>query len=304
LKDKAASTVASHLFRIFCDFGFPKILQSDNGTEFCNSVINSLASFCYIDKRTISAYHPRANGLAERHVRTVKTTLGKLLDNQISLWTSYLCTVQLMININVHSLFNSAPFSVMFARSFNGFKSFETAEHIPLSEEDLASRIQHAQQIIFPAVSEKTLLEQNKISTRFNKTNKIVQQTFLPGEMVLVKLPDGQRSSLYGFYEGPYTVVRRNKGNAYILRDSNGLEFTRKFPPSLLKPFHTSDSSLNAPAFPVEKILGHKGPANNRLYHVKWQHYDDLHNTWEPVSSFHGTSLINDYWKAQSQASK
>ncbi len=35
---KEAPTVASHLFEIFCTFGAPKILHSDNGREFVNKV--------------------------------------------------------------------------------------------------------------------------------------------------------------------------------------------------------------------------------------------------------------------------
>lgn len=43
LRTKTATEVASHLMDIFCIFGAPTILQSDNGREFVNQVIRELA---------------------------------------------------------------------------------------------------------------------------------------------------------------------------------------------------------------------------------------------------------------------
>jgi len=36
------NTVSKELFKVFCDVGFPKIIQSDNGTEFVNAKIRKL----------------------------------------------------------------------------------------------------------------------------------------------------------------------------------------------------------------------------------------------------------------------
>lgn len=43
LKTKTAEEVAYQLMDIFCLFGAPCILQSDNGREFTNKVIKNLA---------------------------------------------------------------------------------------------------------------------------------------------------------------------------------------------------------------------------------------------------------------------
>jgi IS30 family transposase len=42
LKTKTAQEVAEHLVKIFADFGSPRILHSDNGKEFSNSVVREL----------------------------------------------------------------------------------------------------------------------------------------------------------------------------------------------------------------------------------------------------------------------
>jgi len=43
LKSKTAEEVAYQLMNIFCMFGVPFILQSDNGHEFVNKIIQNLA---------------------------------------------------------------------------------------------------------------------------------------------------------------------------------------------------------------------------------------------------------------------
>ena len=79
LHDKTSDTIAKTLFHLWTDFGFPPIIQSDNGTEFVNSVVKSLLSTDAMDHRLISPYNPRANGLAERFVQSTKAVLRKLL---------------------------------------------------------------------------------------------------------------------------------------------------------------------------------------------------------------------------------
>ena len=44
------------------EFGFPKILHSDNGTEFKSKLIEHLSQQLGIKKTYISPCHPQANG--------------------------------------------------------------------------------------------------------------------------------------------------------------------------------------------------------------------------------------------------
>ena len=62
-------TIVKHLIQVFSNFGYPRILQSDNGSEFKNVTVKLLTESTGIDHRLTTPYHPRANGSAERWVQ-------------------------------------------------------------------------------------------------------------------------------------------------------------------------------------------------------------------------------------------
>lgn len=84
LINKSVATVAEELFKVFCDTGFPKIMQSDNGTEFVNQVLDTFTEQMQGEHRLITQYHPRANGLAERNVQTAINTIRKWFEDKIT----------------------------------------------------------------------------------------------------------------------------------------------------------------------------------------------------------------------------
>jgi len=111
LPNNSAISVASALFRIFIDFGFPRIIQSDNGTEFVNTIIRHLTTSFGIDHRLSTPYHPRANGLAERTVQTACRAIRKLLEGENTSWDLHHLSVQMFINNKIASFHSSVGMS-------------------------------------------------------------------------------------------------------------------------------------------------------------------------------------------------
>ena len=70
--NRTSETLKIYLSQIFARFGIPKTLVSDNGPEFVSGDLKQWCESLGIKKMESPVYHPRANGLAERAVQTVK----------------------------------------------------------------------------------------------------------------------------------------------------------------------------------------------------------------------------------------
>ncbi|KAA5557089.1 transposase family protein [Pseudomonas aeruginosa] len=66
------------LDNIFCTFGLPKMIISDNGPQFTSYEFKEYCTKQSILHVTSSPYHPRTNGLAERLVRTFKNRMASV----------------------------------------------------------------------------------------------------------------------------------------------------------------------------------------------------------------------------------
>ena len=80
IPDKTSDAVSWALSCIWCDYGAPKIVQSDNGSEFKNGLLKEVVSSIKAEFRYSSAYNPRANGKVESKVGNYKLILFKLVE--------------------------------------------------------------------------------------------------------------------------------------------------------------------------------------------------------------------------------
>ena len=82
VKDKRAITIAKCLYdNYFSHYGFPRCLLSDQGTEFCNAILNEMCIYLNIKKLCTSPYHPQTNGAVECVHQTLERMITKL-DNK------------------------------------------------------------------------------------------------------------------------------------------------------------------------------------------------------------------------------
>lgn len=72
LKTKSASEVADKIIRNgIWKYGAPRILQSDNGKEFCNADLKEVMEEMKIREIHGRPYHPQSQGRVERFNRTL-----------------------------------------------------------------------------------------------------------------------------------------------------------------------------------------------------------------------------------------
>ena len=116
LTSKRASEVAIHLVDIFCLFGAPVILQSDNGSEFTAGIIRELKSLWpTLHLVNGKPRHPQSQGSVERANADIKNMLSAWMqENSSKRWTMGIRFVQFMKNTSHHGGIKRAPYKAMF----------------------------------------------------------------------------------------------------------------------------------------------------------------------------------------------
>ncbi len=114
--DKSASTISSHLVRIFLRHGPPAVLISDRGGEFSNRLLTQILRLLETQQIRITPQNPRSNGLAENQMRTLKDMLSALVDRVHGDWHRHLESVMHIYNTTVNMATGYTPYYLMYGR--------------------------------------------------------------------------------------------------------------------------------------------------------------------------------------------
>jgi hypothetical protein len=292
---KSAAETARSLWSVFCTFPLPKIIQSDNGTEFCNQVIKEMSELLGVNHKQIAAYNPRANGSAENAVGNVQQILRKLTNGDLTDWDYYLPSVQLAINAKPNDSTLSSPASLLFGMNVNAFANYSRSNSRLLTNHQLMERAKIIADLVRPEAQAVFRAKQAKRTRQINE--KLILSRPIPtGALVMLK--DPTRSTKHDpYWIGPYRVVERKRSGNYVLQNVDHSLFHRQPPRDQLKVIDANSDVPFDDIYYVERIVDHRGPANRRQYLVKWLNYPSRYNTWEPTSNLTGCeSYLEDYW--------
>ncbi|KAG0858323.1 hypothetical protein G6F16_013423 [Rhizopus arrhizus] len=177
IPDKQSMTIVKTLIDVFSNYGFPRVLQSDNGGEFVNELMQLLAENAGYDHRLISSYHPRANGVSERWVQSAVKAIKKQVEGAKADWDLYVPSTQLYLNSKYNERTKTPPFTLMFGRNPNDFEDFSQEKNEATKEElntELLKNIKKMTEIVFPAIYERTKIITNKQKEKFDASHKLV----------------------------------------------------------------------------------------------------------------------------------
>lgn len=206
IKNKSAKEIAPLLWEYITLFGPPKVILSDNGTEFVNSVVDSMLRMVGTEHRVTSAYHPRTNGQTERMNATLVGALRKHAMQDRASWHQWIPYVLMAYRTRIHSVTKYTPFELMFGRQMITFENWSNAE--VFTEEDIAAAVRnrsceirkmvdttHAQSIEHvDEAKEKQVIKQNKAQKTSSENLKVGSQVYVTTVGLHDKLWEGKRS--------------------------------------------------------------------------------------------------------------
>jgi hypothetical protein len=238
----------------------------------------------------------------ERAIGSVTMVIKKLLHGTSTYWPMFVPFAQLAYNSKVSSLTASSPFSLMFARDPNPLCDYTGDEPAMVNLDDWTQYQHKIISLIYPAVSDRIMSKKMKQAKQLDLHRRLVSPRAFPaGSTVMIKDPTRQ-NKFEPKYIGPYTVIRRSRGGAYVLKDAAGDLLDRHVPIDQLKLIARTKRRIDndQPIYEVQRILDHRGSPGSYEYLVHWTGYDDpADNTWEPASSFFDHSVIEFYWKSK-----
>ncbi len=243
LTSKLAANVGRALWFIMCWYGVPKIIQSDNGSEFVNSTIKAINNLMGVSHRTVAPYNPRANGLAEGYVKIAKKALLKMLEGNMTNWDLFTPGLMAALNARMSGSLRSPAFCLFHRRPRNAFTWYGDAQSDLLSPEEMEKHHEQMLTIVHPEILE-LLKKKQKRSAEAKDKQRVLVAHLEPGTKVMLK--DQHRSNkMEPVYLGPYTVTRRTKANTYHLVDNAQISLTRPVPIAQLKVIAKPDPQSN-----------------------------------------------------------
>ncbi len=180
LNGKEMLGIAKAVWEVMALFGNPKIIQSDNGTEFVNNMVEEIVSLNGINHRTISSYNPRANGQVERVNQVIEYMLKKELDGVMHEWADFVPYVQLSYNAKISTVTGSTPSALRFVRRLNDFERHGRSTRSELNLVLWKERQGELADAIYPAVADRVKAKNGSMINKFSKSHRLLNENAFP----------------------------------------------------------------------------------------------------------------------------
>lgn len=211
LKDKTARSVARALINeVICRYASPKVLLSDNGTEFNNAILKAVCETFQIKKCNILPYAPQANGKVERANRRILDII-RFISGSTSSWDEHIPLVECSLNSAVHSSVNESPHFILYGSDKKLPYQFISSEPRPLYdvEDYVRQRVSVFQRI---HTSVRNSLESSQHSMLAKQHQRAKPHEIGIGDIVFTRVQD-RHSKLDPLFNGPHRVINVMSGH-------------------------------------------------------------------------------------------
>jgi hypothetical protein len=209
--------------------------MSDQGTEFVNKVVDQASILLQIRRVVTAPYHPRADGLAENQVASIKDMLSAYVSVFQDDWDDYLATVAHFYRTTVNSATGVSPYFMLYGRECQQpdelwIRAFnDLSQQGETSVTDYVRGLAESMSLIWELVARQS---EQQAQVRNDNHNKSIRNiaSFKQGDRVWLEQPPPTvfvsqddhekykvKKSFQNRYVGPYTVVKRISPITYIL---------------------------------------------------------------------------------------
>ena len=201
-----ANTIVSKLRKLFCRYGAPEVLVTDNGPQFISTEMKTLLQEFNICHRKVTPYHPAANGEVERFNRTLKKFIQAAIAEHKD-WRKELDRFLMNYRNTPHPGTGFSPSQLMF--------------HRPVRDKLPALPSTPTQRKPFNKVRQVDRKYKDKMESNSNRKSRTQTDTVKPGDLVLIKNLDKHRDKYTSVWNPTPLPVLQTKGNSILIKKNH-----------------------------------------------------------------------------------
>ena len=201
---------------IFCRFGIPRAIISDQGTHLCNKLLENMLKKYRVTYRIATPYQPQTNGQAEISNREIKKILEKVVKPSRKDWVTRLDDALWAHRTTYKAPLGMSPFQVVFGKACHLFVEIEhqaywvvKACNMDLEEVGKERKLQLQELEEIKLVTYENSKFYKEKTKQFLDQKLALRKDFKVGQKVLLyKSMIGPMSGkLCSKWEGPFVVI-------------------------------------------------------------------------------------------------
>lgn len=246
LRTITTKTIIKALVKFFSTFGLPKVIQTDQGTNFMSKLFAATMKNLSITHQVSSAYHPESQGALERWHQTLKTMLKKYCVETNTSWDEGVPFVLFAVRETIQESLGFSPADLVFGHTPRGPMKVlkehmltEVSSSTPRNVLDYVNEMRERLHMACSLARESLSTSQERMKVQYDRKTK--DRSFVPGEQVLVLLPV-PGSSLSARFTGPYIVKKKISDTNYIIKTPDRRRSSRLCHINMLKSYRKRDA--------------------------------------------------------------
>lgn len=240
-KATAESLIKAFRERIIARYGVPKVLITDNGTQFTSRIFRKFLDEYGVHQQLTAPYTPQENP-TERANRTIKTMIAQFSEQQHNKWDEFLPEMMLAINTSVSESTGYSPAFLTQGREPRLPKALYDEVTIGTGAENpdpvnRSKNLKEIFEIVKRNLIQSSVEQQRHYNLRRRQWKPRIGDLVLLKQHPLSKACDNFAAKLAPKFEGPYYVNKFISPVIVELRQRNHKTLKRTAHLSDLKPF-------------------------------------------------------------------